>query len=144
MVVRFAPDSPLEEARFELPVPGDERVGPFAEATRRGLETAAHLTGDRGFESHTPANESGLPREHSCEKNGAETLAGTGEVCGWQTRNREILPSRLRNETGERPAELACATTQYRTKGFEQRRKKCCQSAGEPGGASLAAVAVLF
>jgi hypothetical protein len=57
------------------------------------------------------------------KKAGAEPLAGTGEVCGWQTRDRETCQAGLRNETGERPAELACATTQYRTKGFEQWRK---------------------
>ena len=54
------------------------------------------------------------------KKAGAEPLADTGEVCGWQTRDRETLPSRIaKRDGGERPAQLARARTQYRSKGSE-------------------------
>ena len=67
-----------------------------------------------------------LPTLHSPKvpsrpkKAGAEPLADTGEVCGWQTRDRETLPSRTaKRDGGERPAQLARARTQYRSKGSE-------------------------
>jgi hypothetical protein len=40
----------------------------------------------------------------SQKKAGAELRGGTGEVCGWQTRDRETLPSRTENKQSERPA----------------------------------------
>ena len=40
----------------------------------------------------------------SQRKAGAELRGGTGEVCEWQTRDRETLPSRTENKQSERPA----------------------------------------
>ena len=55
------------------------------------------LKGDRGMWSCESLRS-------SQKKSRRRITRGTGEVCGWQTRDRETLPSRTENKQSERPA----------------------------------------
>jgi hypothetical protein len=61
-------------------------------------------TGHSALIDSNPCQHVGLRCAHPKRKAGAELRGGTGEVCGWQTRDRETLPSRTENKQSERPA----------------------------------------